>query len=130
MILGTPLLRALLGPQYASLGVVAGISSFLFQLPLMLVLFEVHAWRQDNLRAAQPELQQQGQQQQQQEGKVAEPADVPLGISPLADAAAGSRPAFPGSSRGDGGGSSTGGSSGSRGLLGCLQLRMTRKQVS
>ena len=35
-----PLLKALLGPQYSSLGVVAGISSFIFQLPLMLILFE------------------------------------------------------------------------------------------
>jgi predicted permease len=43
VILGVPLLRAALGPQYASLGVVAGISSFIFQLPLMLILFEVHA---------------------------------------------------------------------------------------
>jgi len=41
VILGTPLLKALLGPQYANLGVVAGISSFIFQLPLMLILFEV-----------------------------------------------------------------------------------------
>jgi hypothetical protein len=41
VILGVPLLRALLGPQYANLGVVAGISSFVFQLPLMLLLFEV-----------------------------------------------------------------------------------------
>ena len=42
VILGVPLVRAALGPQYANLGVVAGISSFIFQLPLMLVLFEVH----------------------------------------------------------------------------------------
>lgn len=41
VILGVPLLKALLGPQYSSLGVVAGISSFIFQLPLMLILFEV-----------------------------------------------------------------------------------------
>lgn len=58
VILGTPLLRALLGPSYASLGVVAGISSFIFQLPIMLVLFEVHTWRQENLRASLPEVQQ------------------------------------------------------------------------
>ena len=41
VILGTPLLAALLGPQYANLGVVAGLSSFIFQLPLMLIMFEV-----------------------------------------------------------------------------------------
>ena len=43
VILGTPLLRALLGPKYANLGVVAGISSFIFQLPVMLILFEVRS---------------------------------------------------------------------------------------
>ena len=41
VILGVPLLKALLGPKYANLGVVAGISSFIFQLPHMLILFEV-----------------------------------------------------------------------------------------
>ena len=41
VILGVPLLKALLGPKYSNLGVVAGISSFIFQLPLMLILFEV-----------------------------------------------------------------------------------------
>lgn len=45
VILGVPLLRVALGPQYANLGVVAGISSFIFQLPLQLFLFEVHAGR-------------------------------------------------------------------------------------
>jgi predicted permease len=46
VILGVPLLRAALGPQYANLGVVAGISSFIFQLPVQLFMFEVHAGRQ------------------------------------------------------------------------------------
>ena len=41
VILGIPLLTAALGPQYASLGAVAAISSFIFQLPVMLVLFEI-----------------------------------------------------------------------------------------
>lgn len=40
VILGVPLIRAALGPQFANLGVIAGISSFIFQLPLMLILFE------------------------------------------------------------------------------------------
>jgi hypothetical protein len=34
IILGTPILRAALGSAYAYLGIVAGISSFLFQLPV------------------------------------------------------------------------------------------------
>ena len=41
VILGIPLLRAALGPQYAGLGAVAAISSFIFQLPCMLILFEI-----------------------------------------------------------------------------------------
>jgi len=41
IVLGVPLLRAALGPQYSNLGVVAGISSFIFQLPAMLILFEI-----------------------------------------------------------------------------------------
>ncbi|KAI7841279.1 hypothetical protein COHA_005052 [Chlorella ohadii] len=57
VILGVPLLKALLGPQYSSLGVVAGISSFIFQLPLMLILFEVHVWRQEVLHGTLPETQ-------------------------------------------------------------------------
>lgn len=57
VILGVPLLQALLGPSYANLGVVAGISSFIFQLPLMLILFEVHTWREANLRGRLPEVQ-------------------------------------------------------------------------
>lgn len=57
VILGVPLLQALLGPAYANLGVVAGISSFIFQLPLMLILFEVHTWRQENLRGGLPQVQ-------------------------------------------------------------------------
>ncbi|KAI8101875.1 hypothetical protein M9434_006937 [Picochlorum sp. BPE23] len=40
VVLGIPLLIATLGPQYGSLGAVAGISSFIFQLPLMLIFFE------------------------------------------------------------------------------------------
>lgn len=48
MILGVPLLQALLGPAYANLGVVAGVSSFIFQLPLMLILFEVRGFLGDN----------------------------------------------------------------------------------
>ena len=40
VVLGIPLLGATLGAQYASLGAVAGISSFIFQLPLMLIFFE------------------------------------------------------------------------------------------
>ena len=59
VVMGTPLLRAVLGPAYAPLGVVAGISSYIFQLPLMLFLFEVDAWR----RAKRE--QQAGQQQQE-----------------------------------------------------------------
>ena len=43
VILGVPLLRAALGPQYSNLGVVAGISSFIFQLPVMLIMFEIFA---------------------------------------------------------------------------------------
>ena len=46
VILGVPLVRAALGPQYSNLGVVAGISSFIFQLPGMLILFEIHQGRQ------------------------------------------------------------------------------------
>ena len=42
VIIGVPLVRATLGAQYANLGVVAGISSFIFQLPAMLLLLEVH----------------------------------------------------------------------------------------
>lgn len=42
VILGVPLLRAALGVQYANLGVVAGISSFIFQLPVMLIMFEIY----------------------------------------------------------------------------------------
>ncbi|EFN53206.1 hypothetical protein CHLNCDRAFT_137056 [Chlorella variabilis] len=67
VILGTPLLRALLGPQYANLGVVAGISSFIFQLPLMLILFEVHTWRQQTIHGALPEQQQAPPQPQGQD---------------------------------------------------------------
>lgn len=40
VVLGIPLLIETLGPQYGSLGAVAGISSFIFQLPLMLILLE------------------------------------------------------------------------------------------
>lgn len=40
VVLGIPLLIATLGPQYGSLGAVAAISSFIFQLPVMLVLLE------------------------------------------------------------------------------------------
>eukprot|EP00889_Picochlorum_renovo_P004743 jgi/Picre1/31773/NNA_007123.t1 len=40
VVLGIPLLIATLVPQYGSLGAVAGISSFIFQLPLMLIFFE------------------------------------------------------------------------------------------
>lgn len=40
VVLGIPLLIATLGPQYGSLGAVAGISSFIFQLPLMLIFLE------------------------------------------------------------------------------------------
>lgn len=47
MVLGIPLLCAALGPQYASLGAVAGISSFIFQLPLMLMFFEGSSGRQE-----------------------------------------------------------------------------------
>jgi hypothetical protein len=43
VVLGVPLIGSLLGPQYASLGVVAGISSFIFQLPVMLFMFELHS---------------------------------------------------------------------------------------
>lgn len=43
VVLGVPLIASLLGPQYASLGVVAGISSFIFQLPVMLFMFELHS---------------------------------------------------------------------------------------
>jgi predicted permease len=40
VVLGIPLLIATLGPQYGSLGAVAAISSFIFQLPLMLIFLE------------------------------------------------------------------------------------------
>lgn len=40
VVLGIPLLIATLGPQYGSLGAVAGISSFIFQLPVMLIFLE------------------------------------------------------------------------------------------
>lgn len=46
VILGVPLIRAALGAQYANLGVVAGISSFVFQLPVMLVMMEIHRGQQ------------------------------------------------------------------------------------
>lgn len=55
MILGVPLIRATLGAQYANLGVVAGISSFIFQLPVMLILLETHAGRQVLPEAAAPD---------------------------------------------------------------------------
>lgn len=111
VILGTPILKALFGPSYTNLGVVAGaahsfvsicsrcalglhrlglgplsssryyclstqqgagrgaelsphppslplpagISSWIFQLPVMLLLFEVHSWRQANLHGKLPE---------------------------------------------------------------------------
>ncbi len=41
VILGVPILSAMLGTAYANLGVLAGVSSFIFQLPVMLVGFEV-----------------------------------------------------------------------------------------
>jgi predicted permease len=47
VILGVPLIRAALGAQYSNLGVVAGISSFIFQLPAMLILFEIDKGRQE-----------------------------------------------------------------------------------
>ena len=40
VVLGIPLLIATLGPQYGSLGAVAAISSFIFQLPVMLIFLE------------------------------------------------------------------------------------------
>ena len=40
VVLGIPLLIATLGPQFGSLGAVAAISSFIFQLPVMLILLE------------------------------------------------------------------------------------------
>lgn len=43
VILGVPLVTAALGQQYSNLGVLAGISSFIFQLPTMLFFFEVDA---------------------------------------------------------------------------------------
>lgn len=42
VILGVPILAAALGPQYANLGILAGVSSFIFQLPVMLLLLELH----------------------------------------------------------------------------------------
>jgi predicted permease len=51
VVLGVPLVRAALGPQYSNLGVVAGISSFIFQLPAMLILFEIAKGRQDEKKS-------------------------------------------------------------------------------
>ncbi|KAG7673403.1 hypothetical protein Ndes2526B_g03151 [Nannochloris sp. 'desiccata'] len=51
VILGVPLVRAALGPQYSNLGVVAGISSFIFQLPAMLILFEIDVSRRTKMSA-------------------------------------------------------------------------------
>ena len=42
IVLGIPLARAALGPQYANLGVLAGVSSLIFQLPVLLFMFESH----------------------------------------------------------------------------------------
>jgi hypothetical protein len=41
IIFGLPIIVALYGPQYAVFPVFASISSFFFQLPLQLILFEV-----------------------------------------------------------------------------------------
>lgn len=56
-ILGVPVIRAALGTQYAQLGIIAGISSFIFQLPVMLFFFEVHRWRQERVDQTPPALQ-------------------------------------------------------------------------
>lgn len=49
VILGGPVVSAALGKQYNYLGVLAGVSSFIFQLPLMLAGFEVHRGRLEAL---------------------------------------------------------------------------------
>lgn len=48
VILGVPILAATLGPAYANLGILAGVSSFIFQLPAMLVLLELD-WSSRNM---------------------------------------------------------------------------------
>ena len=129
VILGTPLLRALLGPSYANLGVVAGVSSFIFQLPLMLVLFEVHTWREENLRGRLPEHPQPLQQAPVdvpsgtggQLDKQAAPQAAPQAVS-AADAFAVPLHAAAAGGRGEGGVLR-------KHLHGCMQWRMTRRQV-
>lgn len=49
---GEPSLNVTLGPASAVYGIYAAISSFIFQLPVMLVLSEVHTW----IRARSPQL--------------------------------------------------------------------------
>eukprot|EP00892_Ulva_mutabilis_P001562 jgi/Ulvmu1/11406/UM075_0068.1 len=57
VILGVPVLRSAMGDQFAKFGILAGISSFVFQLPLMLVLLEVHRWLSMSLPSTQQDAQ-------------------------------------------------------------------------
>ncbi|KAL4458898.1 hypothetical protein ABPG75_013763 [Micractinium tetrahymenae] len=155
VILGVPLLQALLGPSYANLGVVAGISSFIFQLPLMLILFEVHTWREENLRGGLPEVQGNSTpraplldgseeeagsnpdakgldgthppqgQQVHPDRAQAAPKPAPVGGNGAVPMSAADASTMPAKWRV--GGSSLGRFGGQ--LLGCLDFRMTRKQA-
>jgi predicted permease len=73
VILGVPLVKAALGAQFANLGVVAGISSFIFQLPLMLVALEMHAGR----RAAARDLPEAAAADGQAAPQLADPKALP-----------------------------------------------------
>lgn len=55
VILGVPILSATLGVAYAYLAILAGVSSFIFQLPVMLVLLELHWSASPQKKAPDPE---------------------------------------------------------------------------
>ena len=81
VVLGIPLLNATLGAQYGSLGAVAAISSFIFQLPLMLIFFEGTSHhrpplKDKNTSPVKKEEGKDGKDHQQSENKQLENSNV------------------------------------------------------